>query len=112
MSRFGKGCWEEKSSLDVWEGVEKPLGSRRPFPSAVLSSWPLSSTEPRQDTPLLGAFLPTQNSCGVACALEKGEAECEANLLAGSSFPCRAALASAGRAFVSGQFRGCSRIRT
>lgn len=88
----------EKSSLDVSEGVEKPLSS----------GWPLLGPCPRQCSPASpsaaesrgrtphssGAFLPTQNSCGLACALEKGEAECKANLLAGSS-PCRVAAALA-----------------
>lgn len=73
------------------------LASPRPFPSPAGPS----AAESRGRTPhSSGAFLPTQNSCGLARALEKGEAECKANLLAGSSFPCRVAAG----AFVSGQF--------
>lgn len=53
-----------------------------------------------------GAFLLTQNSCGLACASEKGEAECKANLLAGSSFPCGVAAAptSQGHCFCFSRF--------
>lgn len=101
MSSFGleKGAGRRrvlwmcrKVSRSPSAGWPAPLG---PFPCLCSPAGP-SAAESQGGTPhSSGAFLPTQNSCGLACALEKGEAECKANLLAGSSFPCRVAAALA-----------------
>lgn len=99
-----KGCGRGDSAPHASEGAQQPRSGRL-LPAALAARASAAAScggAPRSS----GAFLLTQNSCGLACAAEKGEAECKANLLAGSSFPCgvAAALTSQGQCFCFSRF--------